>query len=469
MTKAPQAPASPALLGTITNSSPPPAKKHPDSVSRAVARFALQTAIRRILLTDRDGQKSYTKLATGEIVTTWRNRFISGTKIPYAHRTAYCLRVLAVYDGSRRVSLLHYPERKAGGLRGLVRCASIWLCPLCAAQITEERRKQYKALFKRMSQPPVILTLTLRHNRRQPLQRVLAAILNSYTAMFSKNKSANMWIKRWSIVGRSRGLEVTYGRNGWHVHLHIALALSEKLTDINLDDFQADCTRRWGAKVEAQGGYASPIHGARVSIEADPSYIAKLGLEDVYIVRKGGRWSIAEEMTKAPIKQGKLNGITPQGLVLIYMTGEAHRDGDFVVTPADAERLFLEYVIAMHRQQQLVASGLIKEMLGKEATISDRELVEQDSETPIMMGDLELDDWRKVLKGDKRGVLVDVLSTGDADQLTAFLAGIGIEPEPEAYRHLHTDLDQLSISERVIPAGDLPEGATVTRIGWLNF
>src|SRR5690606_2958938 len=58
-------------------------------------------------------------------------------------RVAVCLRKLRPV--TKTVDVLYSPEVKKAHYKGLITCARVWLCPVCAANITERRREELTA------------------------------------------------------------------------------------------------------------------------------------------------------------------------------------------------------------------------------------------------------------------------------------------------------------------------------------
>src|SRR5260370_40243977 len=51
-------------------------------------------------------------------------------------RVAFCMRRIQ----ATTVDVLYSPSRQSAHYRGLMVCGSIWVCPICAAKISERRR-----------------------------------------------------------------------------------------------------------------------------------------------------------------------------------------------------------------------------------------------------------------------------------------------------------------------------------------
>src|SRR6185503_16585697 len=104
-------------------------------------------------------------------------------------------------------------------------CGRLWVCPVCAARITEQRRKELSNAVSRWPGKLLLVTFTFRHERRDRLTDLLARLVGKgkQRGAFQWMKSGKQWqeiLRDVEWVGSVRALEVTYGDNGWHVHIH---------------------------------------------------------------------------------------------------------------------------------------------------------------------------------------------------------------------------------------------------------
>jgi len=386
----------------VTNCSTPPP-------SETVKKYALLATARKLLLDDfhsENKQVEHRRNEEGE----------------WPHRTTLC----HIGMTKRWVEMWHYPEFKGGAFKNLMHCACVWTCAKCAAKITERRLELYNMALKAIDGPPIMLTLTVQHGHGAHLRDVQKELLDGYTKMFSEGKQAYKWLGKWGIVGRSRAIETTYGISGWHPHLHVALDFGRGLSKIDLDEFQNEARERWATIIKRLGGYASRTYGAFVTVEANASYFLKLGIKDVELVRSGGKWTLAAEMTKSPNKKAGRDGLTPIGLLAAVMS-DGYTNDDFHMTGKRAGELWIEYIAAMQGQKQLVASGTIYKLLKKLGDKTDEETEAEEREDGINYGMLNYQEFKIILGNDVRGELEDVIGQGDTDKLKTFLAELGID------------------------------------------
>lgn len=108
-------------------------------------------------------------------------------------------------------------------LKGLETCASVWGCPCCAALIYARRAAELTQALERWSGfQPLMMTLTVRHGATDSLRFLRKGLSlawrHFWTGRGGQERKALLDIRH--IV---RALEVTYGENGWHPHLHAFL------------------------------------------------------------------------------------------------------------------------------------------------------------------------------------------------------------------------------------------------------
>lgn len=354
-------------LGTIARFASPSVYEP----SRVAHRFALQSAARELLPSE---------------------------------RVAICLR--RPIPGRQLVDVFHAPLSRSAHFGGLQVCGSVWGCPVCAAKISERRRVELSAGLLSWDGRAVLVTFTLQHNSSERLLTLLEGLLGGYRAL----RSGKFWpafSARHSLAGSVRSLEVTYGSNGWHPHLHVLMLLRSELAII---PFEADLKRQWSKVLARTGHNASWAHGVdvRFSDASVADYVAKFGRQS--------DWTVVHEVTKAVVKQGRSGGRSPLQLL-----------GDSVLGDEPAGQLWVEYYRAFKGRKQLVWSRGLRQLLGLVVDEkSDEELAEEKDQAAILLAQLTLLQWRRVLSNDARGELLEVAAFGDLDKFNSFLELLGV-------------------------------------------
>lgn len=326
---------------------------------------------------------------------------------------ARCMR--ATYprdDGTSSVDILYSPIKHAAHLAGVQACKSVWLCPVCAAKISERRREDLAAglsnwlTFTTGERRRVLLvTFTLAHDAGDNLSTVFTALKRA-RGLLVGGRASMAFRAQWGIVGTVRGLELTHGINGWHPHLHVLMFFDREVPII---PFEAAIKLRWSECVSSAGRYASWEHGCDVRFsDSDISaYIAKWGSDP--------KWTTAHEMTKGVTKTGRRKGRTPAQLL-----------ADYVIGDTEAGRLWLQYAVNMKGERQLVWSKDLRSRLGLDVEKSDEEIADEQDEIAVILASLTTGAWRVVLAQDKRGELLSVASAGDPATLQSYLESLGI-------------------------------------------
>lgn len=322
---------------------------------------------------------------------------------------AFCLRrIVPVFHD---VHVCFSGAAKRAHYKHLFICASVWMCPVCAAKISEYRRVELsQAIENNKNLVTVLVTFTLQHTRGDKLPLVLAAMLAAYKRL----KTGRWWSefqKRHCVVGSIRGLEVTFGENAWHPHLHVLAFLEKRCAR----SFETELKTRWSEVLLKEKRGASYARGVTVQFAdgAVASYVSKLGAENVTV----HKWTLSHELAKTPVKVSKSErGKTPMQLLAEFVNGNKK-----------SGYRWREYALAFKGKRQLVWSRGLRSRLGIGKDASDAEVVAREDETAVLLARLTLAQWRVVLGNDARGEVLEVASSGDAAELWSYLRSLGVK------------------------------------------
>lgn len=391
MTKAPQARTEFGYLGSITNNA-----SRINNGEERIARFALQAAAR---------------------------------ELAPAGRVRICLR--AIVPGRESVEIWHSSARSRAYYKNLMTCGSVWVCPVCAAKISERRRVELARVLgvrdllvvpaagggERMVTVPryhlAMATFTLSHKKGETLAAVLARLQSAYRRMWS-GRWPQAWQKLHRVVGTLRALEVTYGENGWHPHIHLLLIRDSANTPGSVRDMDIELTLRWLDVVTSVGGEASAQRGMVLSAADDKAgeYLGKMGHQVDAAIR---RWGVVDELTKYPVKKGRAESRTLWDLLADYIGGDVR-----------AGELWIEAQAALRGVMFLRPSnGLWKALQAPESVGDDTEMAQElQSPSDAILSSLTIDQWRTVVRKNSRGELLEVASEGDPEKVKKFLSGL---------------------------------------------
>lgn len=253
---------------------------------------------------------------------------------------------------------------------------SVWCSPISAARIGKVRSNEIRHALETWTHKDgaktghdlAFLTLTLRHSKEQSLKQVWDTISKCWAGVTQTaawrgsakvaGDKANFGISHWL-----KAVEVTHGKNGWHVHLHVLLLTEKTLSDQQQHDLESRIYARWSAAAERKGFEApSRERGVKLDIAAKAgdlkslaSYMAKSQLS--------GLNGLANEMTGSVVKSAKGENRSP--FQVLESLGEKK-------TPVDLA-IWYEWEKNSHGRRQISWSKGTKKALGVNE-LSDEEI-----------------------------------------------------------------------------------------------
>lgn len=275
---------------------------------------------------------------------------------------------------------------------GLLVCGRVWTCPVCAVKISEKRRKELHFAFEKHKSNGgyiAMLTLTFSHKREDKLAVILKTFADANERLM-RGKAFDKLRNEMGMIGRIKVLEVTWSEaNGFHPHAHIAIFYENKVA---LGEMKKKMYKLWKAACAKVGLKTTAEHGLDLSNgdEAE-NYLSKHGT---------GKWSLEQELTKAHMKKGKAESLTPFDFLRKYLITENER------------YLFLyqEYAKCFKGKRQLQWSQGLKKKFSIEEK-DDETLAKEKTEDSDILGYLGLDEWKQVLKKETRAEFLNVCET----------------------------------------------------------
>lgn len=337
---------------------------------------------------------------------------------------------------------------RSAGLGNVQTCGSYWACPVCSEKIALTRREQIDRITRWWTAQGGrvgFVTMTVRHTRFQSLDTVWDAV----SAGWSRATSGGAWkaeqeaygtpmdrvVKSGKRAGQIvtedrirviRVTEVTYGDNGWHVHVHALLLLPGTMTVRALGSLARSMYARWDAAVVASGlRSGSKRHGLDYRLW-DPSgevtagdYLVKHGTDGMDAVTQ-----LSFEAATGMRKEGKRGNLTPFGILGALVNG--------VSNGLDLEEMagaWAEWERSSKGRRALsYTAGLLAEVGVEEVT--DEEAAAEDAEG-VTVATIDAPTWR---------VIRD--ANGICDMLEVFESSI-----PEGLRFLAHVRDTLSVKD----------------------
>ena len=298
-------------------------------------------------------------------------------KLLPTERVRFCLRHRI--DGLKGVEVRYNENREKAHYSNVQRCGSVWVCPICSAQISEGRRQELKQGMefwqgqgncKEEGGAVYLLTLTNPHHYGDNLEQLLSGQKKALCSFWRDRKPREMF-KALGKVGHITATEVTHGANGWHPHYHILLFFNNPINSKSLRSFLATvwqhCCKKAGLKVP------SIEHGCDLR---DGKYA------DKYV----SKWGLADEVTKGHIKKGKEGSATPWDLLRQSEAG-CEKSG----------HLFQVFASAFKGKAQLNWSKGLKALLRVDET-TDEQLATETEKDSVEVQVLHMEFWRLILR-----------------------------------------------------------------------
>lgn len=314
------------------------------------------------------------------------------------HRTSKCMGRRAP---KQEIQILKSKEHAKAHYKGLYVCARLWACPVCAAKISERRRMELVGALESAKSQGLqvkLLTLTVPHGIGDDVTTLLTAIKKAWKATTS-NRAGKAVRKLLGVRGTIRALEVTYGQNGFHPHLHVLLFLEQHASNSAVHCLFAPLWQ--DACVKAGLPRPSDAHGCRVDDGSKAAAYAS-------------KWGLESEMTKSHTKKGKEGGMTPWDFLRAVLA-----DGE------DASKyraLFKVYSDAFHGERQLHWSVGLKALL-QVGEVSDEELAVADQDNSYVLANLVTPEWRAIMHARAQASVLDVAEE-KPDELPALIKSL---------------------------------------------
>jgi hypothetical protein len=254
------------------------------------------------------------------------------------------------------------------GLAGLASCGSVWADPVCNAKIMARRSLEIGAavaLWQSQGGQVALHTFTMRHRAGQPLGTLWDALQGAW----ARATTGTSWYRdraAHGLAGWLRVVEVTVGRNGWHVHVHALLLLRGKATPGTVSALHRSMVGRWSRGLVAAGLSAPLMAG-----------------QDARLISGPADSELARYFTKS-VDQGRA-----MGLELTQSQGKRSRSAHGTETPwtlidrvssgdADALDLWHEWERGSKGRRQITWSQGARDLLRIGVEVTDEEIVAEE-------------------------------------------------------------------------------------------
>lgn len=158
----------------------------------------------------------------------------------------------------------------------------------------------------------VFLTLTLRHSSVDSLRSTFGLVADSWRQLLSGRAGQALRASE-GVTGFVRSTELTYGANGWHPHLHIALFVDQE----HVDSCGPAFIKRWREMVTRLGGTTHA--NGQLSVVA--TKLPELARYMVAADESPDGFPLALELSRADLKT-RGDGMSPMQLATLVAAAE---------------------------------------------------------------------------------------------------------------------------------------------------
>ena len=199
---------------------------------------------------------------------------------------------------------VHVYEREEGGstvarVAGVRTCGSVWACPVCATVAADERSEALARVVARRWHDGwrvAHVVLTVRHTASHSLEAVFGGLAQAWRHLVSHRRIKKLL----KGVDWHRGIEITWGKNGWHPHVHVLLLFPPGRDPYVLEgplwEAWRDAVQYVGWLPSSRGGYVYQVPQEEADV--------------VQVARYQEKWGVAREASGGPQKGGK-GGLSP--------------------------------------------------------------------------------------------------------------------------------------------------------------
>lgn len=331
------------------------------------------------------------------------------------HPTVWCNR--GITTGTDQAGVWRAVDGSNARLSGVITCGAVWTCPVCAAKISEERRKDLSAAMAghvAAGGHAYLLTLTFPHESDMPLGELLEKFAKARQSWANSRTYKRIMGEKGDRgtagrLGTVNALEVTVGKaNGWHPHVHALVfavpgAFGEgepinpagDLASGAIDELKGAWVKALQKAGLCDGTQVSDVfrHGLNVRGGAKAAeYIAKFGKDE--------RWGASSELTRNHAKVGTVGEIagdmhfTPFQLLQFVISGDGW-----------AAARFREYAEAFFGRRMLSWSPGLRKALRLADDRDDEEIAADDRPAPEeeQVGTISIEDLSALISRNMLG------------------------------------------------------------------
>lgn len=308
-------------------------------------------------------------------------------------------------------------RRTSGGIpymTGTQTCGKLD-CPVCGPKIWAERGTTVdEILRKALEQGCGIYSglCTVPHVRAHSLLSTRTLLRDSFRALWTGGAATRLK-KRFGVIGLIRVWDGTFGRNGWHPHIHYLLVTERPLSPEEASDLQRVLFERWAYEVTSRGR-----DNPRESLcQLNPVLDGSEPTRTARYLTKAATF----ELTRHDLKSAKDGHLSPFEILDLY---ERYGDEDLL-------SLWHEWERGMHTVRRYFCSPTLKKRFDiverTDEDIAADETLDEDDGSGV---ELTNEQWRRLQSNrDKYGYILSVCATHGPAQAARLIDELPLREE----------------------------------------
>jgi hypothetical protein len=324
-----------------------------------------------------------------------------------------------VRGGAAGVEVLHSPERRTARYGNVCACGNGWICPVCAARLSQKKADLLRdGLLRSPNIHPALFTFTMQHHRGQSLKECLSAVKGAYR-VFQQSRVFHSLARETGLLAGITACEILHGKNGWHAHLHAIELFDRNYDSESIAPIEFEAAKLWRKSLQAHDQDCDLDHGldAKAARYSVADYVAKFGRDPIEKSSRRNNWGIEREVALAHSKVARApDSMSAQGLLL-----------DSAGSPrSPSGRLFIEYADATAGNKILTISAKAKSLLGLDISIeADEHLLAERDNNEVILATLSRQQWALLLyPEDRRTELLNIAATGSSAEVIRLIRRI---------------------------------------------
>jgi len=282
-------------------------------------------------------------------------------RAPFSWSVSKCMRVPV---GSPQIVKANRVDGSSyTSFRGLHTCKSAWSCPICSPSISAHRASVISRMFEGEKSSTAMVTYTIQHQKSDRLSGLIDVLYDSLRQARSGSRLKQF---KSQADGYIRATEITYGKNGWHPHIHEMIVLSE---DGTMEGLKSTVARSFMSAVKKSG---LALYEQTVKID---------------------EWDGNTEYITKDAEIGELTGWANKKSVNIMDIASRIGDDD------ESWGLYCEYFEAVYRRKKIIVSRSLSDRYKKADSDVNKEMGVESVE---LLHKFTVDEWREVVRADVR-------------------------------------------------------------------